>query len=82
MHLLTGGQAAHLGLTDRGQVKAGLKADLNVIDLGALRLHRPAMVRDLPGGSQRLLQGFEGFFCGVAHGFHSSRQGKAWSACR
>ena len=46
---------AHLyGLTDRGVVAPGLRADLNVIDFDALSLALPELVHDLPGGARRL----------------------------
>src|SRR5262249_23446729 len=38
------------GLTDRGRVAEGLRADLNVIDPVALKLHAPRAVSDLPAG--------------------------------
>ena len=53
--------AATVGLTDRGRVAGGLKADLNVIDLENLRLHRPEMAYDLPAGGKRLLQRADGY---------------------
>src|SRR5690625_2830349 len=38
------------GLHDRGVIKPGLKADLNIIDPDKLTLHSPEMVFDLPAG--------------------------------
>jgi N-acyl-D-amino-acid deacylase len=38
-----------------------MKADVNVIDLDALRLHAPQMVFDLPAGGRRLIQRADGF---------------------
>src|SRR5579885_23179 len=49
------------GLGDRGALKPGLKADLNVIDLDGLRLHAPEMVFDLPAGGRRLIQRVDGY---------------------
>jgi N-acyl-D-aspartate/D-glutamate deacylase len=49
------------GLLDRGWVTPGCKADLNVIDYDGLRLHRPEMAYDLPGGARRLLQKADGY---------------------
>jgi Amidohydrolase family len=48
IRLQTSNTAAVYGLTDRGAIAAGKKADLNVIDLDALHLHAPEMVFDLP----------------------------------
>ncbi len=39
----------------------GYRADLNVIDLDGLRLRRPRVHHDLPGGGRRLLQRAEGY---------------------
>lgn len=49
------------GLTDRGVLSPGMKADLNLIDLNRLRLVRPEQVHDLPGGAGRLIQRAEGY---------------------
>ncbi|MFI4933503.1 MAG: amidohydrolase family protein [Caulobacterales bacterium] len=58
---LTSDTAAAYGLTDRGQLKPGLLADLNVIDFEALRLYRPEAVYDLPAGGRRLVQRADGY---------------------
>ncbi len=44
------------GLADRGRIAVGYKADLNVIDHAALRLHKPVITHDLPAGGRRLDQ--------------------------
>ena len=49
------------GMTDRGLIAPGMKADINVIDFDALRLHRPEAVHDLPTGGRRLVQRVEGY---------------------
>lgn len=56
------------GLTDRGLVRPGFKADLNVIDFDALRLHRPEAIYDLPTGGRRLVQRVEGYRHTVQNG--------------
>jgi N-acyl-D-aspartate/D-glutamate deacylase len=53
--------AALYGLHDRGRLAPGLKADVNVIDLDALRLHQPEIVFDLPAGGRRLVQRADGY---------------------
>src|SRR5580692_3051684 len=45
------------GLSDRGVVEIGKRADVNVIDMDAITLHRPVMAYDLPAGGKRLIQG-------------------------
>jgi len=65
---LTSDAADYLGFSDRGRIKPGLKADLNVIDMDRLRLHAPRMVQDLPAGGQRLLQDAEGYRATIVSG--------------
>ncbi len=54
---MTSDTASLYGLSDRGTIEPTKKADLNVIDLDGLVLHRPEMHFDLPAGARRLLQG-------------------------
>ena len=58
---LTSDTAKAYGLNDRGQLKEGLLADINVIDFDRLRLFRPEAVYDLPAGGRRLVQRAEGY---------------------
>ena len=58
---LTSDTARAYGLNDRGQLKPGLLADVNVIDFDALRLFRPEAITDLPAGGKRLVQRTEGY---------------------
>ncbi len=50
-----------LGMNDRGTIKVGAKADVNVIDLDHLTLRKPRLVEDLPAGGKRMLQDAEGY---------------------
>jgi len=61
IHMLTAKSADYLGLTDRGRLEVGMKADINVIDYDRLDLGVPKLVRDLPAGGQRLLQPVSGY---------------------
>ena len=61
VHLLTQRNASYIGLHDRGCIALGMRADLNLIDPTRLALTLPHLVRDLPGGTQRLLQFSEGY---------------------
>ena len=56
------------GLHDRGLLRPGYRADLNVIDYDALRLERPRLVWDLPAGGRRLTQRAKGYRMTVASG--------------
>jgi N-acyl-D-aspartate/D-glutamate deacylase len=49
------------GLKDRGVLAAGMKADLNLIDLDNLRLYMPEMVFDLPANGRRFIQRVDGY---------------------
>ncbi|BBY39287.1 amidohydrolase [Mycobacterium mantenii] len=56
------------GLGDRGRVAVGHKADLNVIDHAALRLHKPMISYDLPAGGRRLDQTADGYVATIVAG--------------
>jgi N-acyl-D-aspartate/D-glutamate deacylase len=68
VHLQTARTAATYGFSDRGALAAGLRADLNLIDLDGLRLHAPEMVFDLPAGGRRLVQHVDGYKATVVAG--------------
>jgi N-acyl-D-aspartate/D-glutamate deacylase len=61
VQMLTADAADYLGLSDRGRLAVGQRADINVIDYDKLALRQPRMVQDLPAGGQRLLQDASGF---------------------
>ncbi|HWL42060.1 MAG TPA: amidohydrolase family protein [Ilumatobacter sp.] len=58
---MTSAPADLFGVADRGRLTAGLAADLNVIDLDALRLGPLERRHDLPAGAPRLYQPAEGY---------------------
>jgi N-acyl-D-amino-acid deacylase len=63
------------GLDDRGLIAPGYLADLNVIDLAALRLGKPWLAFDLPAGGKRLLQKADGIAATVKSGQVTFRDG-------
>jgi N-acyl-D-aspartate/D-glutamate deacylase len=63
------------GLNDRGQLRPGMLADLNLIDLAALKLGRPWMAFDLPAGGKRLLQKAQGYRMTIKRGEITFRDG-------
>ncbi|MBC8365612.1 MAG: amidohydrolase family protein [Actinobacteria bacterium] len=63
------------GLTDRGELTIGMKADLNVIDLDGLTLRSPRMAHDLPAGGRRLLQEAVGYRHTIVSGEETRRDG-------
>lgn len=72
--------AVALGFHDRGMLKPGLKADLNIIDFDRLRLHEPRAYYDLPCGGRRLRQRAEGFAVNVVNGEVTYRAGEPTGA--
>jgi N-acyl-D-aspartate/D-glutamate deacylase len=68
IHHLAARPAQAAGLLDRGRLAPGYKADLNVIDMERLALHKPVIRHDLPGGGRRLDQGATGYVATVCGG--------------
>src|SRR5216683_2991555 len=68
VHKLTGAPAGMYGLTDRGVVAEGRKADLNVIDLDHLTIQALRMRDDLPTGASRILQPSTGYLATMVNG--------------
>lgn len=65
---LTSETADFFGFSDRGRLAVGKKADVNVIDVGKLRLHHPEMRYDLPAGGKRLVQRVDGYAATILSG--------------
>ena len=68
IQFLTQRPAQFLGLSDRGILEVGKKADINVIDYERLSLTAPRMVYDLPSGAARLIQKSDGFIATFVSG--------------
>src|SRR6185503_13810171 len=66
-----------VGLKDRGVIKVGSKADVNVIDLARLSIFAPSVTRDLPAGGRRLAQLADGYDATVVSGTITYRYGRA-----
>ena len=77
---LTHDNAAAIGLHDRGLLRAGMKADINVIDYDRLKLRTPEIVYDLPAGGKRLVQRTEGFDATIVSGQVVYRHGEQTDA--
>jgi len=60
--------ALTVGLGDRGLLKRGYKADINVIDYNRLTLHLPKVQYDLPSGGRRLMQYADGYVATIVNG--------------
>jgi N-acyl-D-aspartate/D-glutamate deacylase len=72
--------ARAVGLDDRGLLEPGYKADVNVIDFDALRLHVPTVAHDLPSGGRRLAQSADGFRATITSGQVTYCDGKPTGA--
>jgi N-acyl-D-aspartate/D-glutamate deacylase len=72
---LTLDNATAFGLTDRGRITVGKKADINVIDLERLRAERPVLVEDLPLGKPRFDQRARGYVATIVAGEVIQRDG-------
>jgi N-acyl-D-amino-acid deacylase len=57
-----------MGLTDRGTLEVGRKADLNVIDLARVSERMPEFVRDFPNGAGRFVQRARGYRATLCNG--------------
>lgn len=75
VRLQTSATAEVLGLSDRGVVAVGRRADLNVIDFENLRITPPRAVDDLPAGGRRILQGATGYDATIVDGVVTRRNG-------
>lgn len=80
VHALTQVPAESVGLFDRGLLRAGYKADLNVIDFDSLRLKPFEVKYDLPAGGRRITQHAEGYHATIVSGKITYREGKPTGA--
>jgi N-acyl-D-aspartate/D-glutamate deacylase len=72
--------AQAVGLDDRGLLKVGYKADINVIDLDRLHLYAPRIKQDLPADGKRLSQKSDGYEATIVSGQITYRNGRATGA--
>ncbi|HYD43858.1 MAG TPA: amidohydrolase family protein, partial [Phenylobacterium sp.] len=72
--------ARAVGLYDRGVLAPGMRADLNVIDYGRLKLHAPEVAYDLPAGGRRLIQKADGYVATIVAGQVTYRDGEPTGA--
>jgi len=72
--------AETFGLFDRGEIKAGMLADINIIDFEKLNVSHPKMIHDLPLGGRRLVQNATGYVATIKSGQVISENGTATGA--
>tara|TARA_B100001250_G_C19780186_1_gene781515 strand:- start:787 stop:1980 length:1194 start_codon:yes stop_codon:yes gene_type:complete len=65
---MTSAPARTLGLSDRGTLSKGARADINVIELNNLNEKQPQLVHDFPGGAPRFIQKASGYRATVCNG--------------
>jgi N-acyl-D-aspartate/D-glutamate deacylase len=68
--------ARFLGLSDRGLLAPGRRADINIIDFDNLELLHPTMLKDLPAGGQRLMQYANGYVATLVNGEAIAKDGR------
>jgi N-acyl-D-amino-acid deacylase len=73
---LTSDTAGLFGVKDRGVLRPGAFADINVIDFDGLRLPTPEYVHDFPGGAGRYIQRSAGFDTTIVNGEVFMRDGE------
>ncbi len=78
--MLTSRNARHMGLADRGALREGLRADLNVVDYAKLIPLKPEIVRDLPAGGKRFVQKARGYVATMVKGEVVCAEGKITQA--
>ena len=69
--------AETFGLFDRGEIKPGMLADINIIDFDDLNVSHPKMIHDLPLGGKRLVQNATGYIATIKRGHIVSENGTA-----
>ena len=53
--------ANFFGLTDRGRLAPGLRADVNLIDFDGMRMQKPELIHDMPANGRRFVQRVTGY---------------------
>jgi N-acyl-D-aspartate/D-glutamate deacylase len=75
VRMVTLAPALAWGLADRGLLRAGMVADVNVFDPATVGPAVPTLVDDLPAGGRRLEQRSHGFRCTLVNGQVTLRDG-------
>jgi len=76
VHKLTAQLAEMWGIADRGLLRPGAFADVNVIDFDRLDLRLPEVRHDMPTGAAALVQDATGYVATVVNGRVLMREGK------
>jgi N-acyl-D-aspartate/D-glutamate deacylase len=73
---LTSAPARVIGLSDRGRLEPGLRADVNVFDPEVVAERHPEIVHDFPGGAPRFIQRSLGYKATLVNGQVSVLEGE------
>jgi N-acyl-D-amino-acid deacylase len=76
VRMITLAPALAWGFNDRGLLREGMVADINIFDPATVGPAVPRLVNDLPGGGRRLEQRSQGFLATVVNGQVTIRDGK------
>ena len=68
VRLLPSAPARVLGLGDRGLMRPGYFADINILDIDNLGEKMPELVDDFPGGATRFIQKAQGYHTTICNG--------------
>jgi N-acyl-D-aspartate/D-glutamate deacylase len=60
--------ADFFGLTDRGRLAPGKRADVNLIDFDGLQVQKPELVHDMPANGRRFVQRVDGYEATICAG--------------
>jgi N-acyl-D-aspartate/D-glutamate deacylase len=76
VHRMTAAPARIMGLTDRGTLRVGDRADINVFDAAAVAEMQPELVNDFPGGAARFIQRATGYKATLVNGVVNVEEGE------
>jgi len=77
---LSSDTAHAVGLDDRGLLRPGYRADINIIDFDGLQLGAPRVTHDLPANGIRVIQDASGYAATIVGGAVTYRDGVATGA--
>jgi N-acyl-D-amino-acid deacylase len=68
--------ADFFGLSDRGRLAPGLRADVNLIDFDGLQVCKPEIVHDMPANGRRFIQRVNGYEATICAGMPIFERGE------
>lgn len=80
IEMMTSAPAQAWGFTDRGVLREGMVADINIFDPDTVAPALPTLAHDLPAGARRIVQKSTGFLATVVAGEITVRDGRSTGA--